>query len=167
MAQNSVYQTYPQPFGALQYQYSNISVNISGQYFTFFNSVNYSDTNDVAEARGISPYPMGSTLGEYKASGSIEVQKLYWTQFTNLIKAASPQGNSLYDAIFDITVQYQLRVPQGQPQPAVMTDVLKGCRLTGQSMDMSAGNAVLSVKMNLYIALVVWDGILPISGLPT
>ena len=64
MAQNSVYQTYPQPFGALQYQYSNISVNISGRYFTFFNSVNYSDTNDVAEARGISPYPMGSTLGK-------------------------------------------------------------------------------------------------------
>ena len=25
---------------------------------------NYSDTNDVAEARGISPYPMGSTLGK-------------------------------------------------------------------------------------------------------
>lgn len=166
MAQNSVYQQYPNNYTGLQYQFSNIQLGILGTYFPFIVSLSYSDTNDVAEGRGISPYPMGTTLGEYKASGSIEVQKLYNEQFLALIAAQSPGGQSLYDAVFPITVQYQLRVPAGITPPPVVTDVLNGCRLTGQSQDMSSGNGVITTKFNIYVALVVWNGRLPLSGLP-
>ena len=115
MAQNAVYQQYPANYAGLQYQFSNIQLGILGTYFPFIVSLSYSDTNDVAEGRGVSPYPMGTTLGEYKATGNIEVQKLYNEQFQALIAAQSPGGNSLYDAIFPITVQYQLRTPPGIP----------------------------------------------------
>lgn len=166
MPQNSVLQQYPSNYPGMQYQFSNIQIGLLGTYFPFVMSLSYSDTNDIAEGRGVSPYPMGTTLGEYKAQGSIEVQKLYNEQFLNLIAAQSPAGNSIYDAIFDITVQYQLRVPQGLPQPPVTTDVLKACRLTGQSQDLSSGNGVLSVKYQVYVALITWGGRLPIADMP-
>lgn len=169
MAQNSVYQTYSNNQSALQFQFSNIALSLSsapGTYFPFIVSISYSDTNDVSEGRGISPYPMGTTLGEYKASGSIEVQKLYNEQWIALIAAQSPSGNSIYDAVWDLNVQYQLRVPPGQPQPAVVTDTLHGCRLTGGSMDLSQGNGVLVTKYSLYVAYITWNGRLPLDGLP-
>jgi hypothetical protein len=165
MAQNAVYQQYPSNYAGLQYQFSNIALGILGTYFPFIVSLSYSDTNDVAEGRGVSPYPMGTTLGEYKATGNIEVQKLYNEQFQALIAAQSPGGNSLYDAIFPITVQYQLRTPPGVPQAPVVTDTLNGCRLTGQGIDLSAGNGVLTVKYPLYIAIIFWNGRQPLAGL--
>ena len=165
MAQNAVYQQYPANYAGLQYQFSNIALGILGTYFPFIVSLSYSDTNDVAEGRGVSPYPMGTTLGEYKATGNIEVQKLYNEQFQALIAAQSPGGNSLYDAIFPITVQYQLRTPPGIPQAPVVTDTLNGCRLTGEGIDLSAGNGVLTVKYPLYIAVIFWNGRQPLAGL--
>lgn len=165
MAQNSVFQQYPQPFAGFQYQYSNIQINLQGRYFPWVSSVSYSDTNDVAEARGVSPYPMGTTLGEYKASGSLEIHKLYNKDFLDILASLSPDGKSIYDVIFSINVQYQLRPANGQVAAPVVTDVLQGCRITGQGQDMSAGNAVLTVKHSLYIALIQWSGYLPIAGL--
>ena len=108
MAQNAVYQQYPANYAGKQYQFSNILLNVAGTYFPFITSVSYSDTNDVAEGRGVSPYPMGTTLGEYKATGNIEVQKAYNKDFQKIITSLSPNKKSLYDAIFAITVQYQL-----------------------------------------------------------
>lgn len=169
MAQNSVYQTYPQPYGSMQYQYSNVQISLSsapGVFFPFIVSVDYSDTNEIAEGRGASPYRMGKTLGEYKASGSIEVQKLYNEQFLAIVAKNSPGGNSIYDAIFDITVAYQLRTPPNIPSVPVTQDVLRGCSLTGQAQTLSAGNAVLTVKHSLDVSLILWNGRLPLAGLP-
>lgn len=168
MPANTVIQ-YPANYSQFQYQFSNIAVSLSTKpdtYFPFFTAISYSDTNDVAEARGISPYSMGSTLGEYKCSVSCDVQKLYVPQFLQLVASGSPNGNSLYDSIFDFTVQYQLTVPFGQQAPPVVTDSLKGCRLMGQGMDMSAGNGVLTTKFQIYCPLIVWGGYLPLAGLP-
>ena len=93
------------------------------------------------------------------------LKKLYNEQFQALIAAQSPGGNSLYDAIFPITVQYQLRTPPGIPQAPVVTDTLNGCRLAGQGIDLSAGNGVLTVKYPLYIAVIFWNGRQPLAGL--
>lgn len=169
MAQNSVYQTYPQPYGSMQYQYSNVQISLSsapGVFFPFIVSVDYSDTNAVAEGRGVSPYPMGTTLGEYTATASIEVQKLYNEQFLAIVAKGSPSQNSIYDAIFDVSISYQLRTPPGINPVPVVQDVLRGCRITGQSQTLSAGNSVLTVKHSLYVALIVWNGRLPLAGLP-
>lgn len=167
MASNVV-QQYPNNFAQFQYQFSNIALSLSTNpsiFFAFFTAVEYSDTLDVAEGMGISPYPMGTTLGSLKSNGSLEVMKLYDDQFQALIASASPSGKSLYDAVWSLNVQYQLRAPQGQPQPPVVTDVLNGVRLTGSGMTMSAGNAMLTKKYPLYVGYVNWNGYLPISGI--
>lgn len=169
MAANAVFQTYPANYASVQYQYSNVQISISsapGVYFPFLTSVSYSDSMDVAEGEGMSPYPMGTTLGKYSANGSLEVQKAYSEQFLSIIAAGSPGGNSLYDNIFQLNVQYQIRVPTGQTPIPVVQDVLSGCRLKGQSQDLSAGNGVIVTRWDLYIALIVWNGRLPVAGLP-
>lgn len=160
MAQNAVYQQYPANYTGLQYQFSNILLNVAGTYFPFIVSLSYSDTNDVAEGRGVSPYPMGTTLGEYKATGNLEVQKAYNKDFQKIIASLSPNKKSLYDAIFPITVQYQLNLAS-----PVETDTLVGCRLTGQGQDLSAGNGVLTVKYPLYVAVIFWNGLTPLDGI--
>lgn len=169
MASNSVFQTYPANYASVQYQYSNVQISISsapGVYFPFIMSVSYSDSLDIAEGRGVSPYPMGTTLGQYTAQGSIEVQKAYSEQFLSIIAAGSPDNNSLYDNIFQLNVQYQIRVPVGQTPIPVVQDVLSGCRLKGQSQDLSAGNSVITTKWDMYVALIQWNGRLPVAGLP-
>lgn len=169
MAANQVFATYPSNYASVQYQYSNVSITISSApstYFPFITSVSYQDSIDVAEGRGVSPYPMGTTLGEYTASGSIEVQKSYSEQFLAIIAAGSPNQDSLYDNIFQLNVQYSIRVPTGQTPIPVVQDVLKGCRLKGQSQDLSAGNGVITTRWDLYIALVIWNGRLPVAGMP-
>ena len=169
MASNSVFQTYPANYASVQYQYSNVQISISsapGVYFPFITSVSYQDSIDVAEGRGVSPYPQGTTLGEYSASGSIEIMKAYSEQFLAIIAAGSPDQNSLYDNIFQLNVQYQIRVPVGQTPIPVVQDVLSGCRLKGQSQDLSAGNSVITTKWDMYVALIQWNGRLPVAGLP-
>ena len=86
--------------------------------------------------------------------------------FLKLIANGSPDKNSLYDSVFDIIAQYQLRPATGQAQPPVKTDKLHGCRITGMSQDMSQGNAVLTVKVTLYVAYITWSDYLPLAGLP-
>ncbi len=169
MASNSVYQIYPANQSSVQFQYSNVQISISsapGVYFPFIMSVSYQDSLEVAEGRGTSPYAMGTTLGQLTASGSIEVQKAYSQQFLDIIAAGSPDGNSLYDNIFQLNVQYSIRVPVGQTPIPVVQDVLVGCRLKGSSQDLSAGSAVISTKWDMYVAYVIWAGRLPIAGLP-
>lgn len=165
MASNVVTQQYPNNYASNQFQYSNLALNILGVYFPWLTSVEYNDTCDVAEGRGISPYPMGTTLGEYKASGSVEVQLAYAEQFRKVIAGNSPDGTSLYDSVFDVTASYQHRAPLKTPALPTFTDTLKGCRLTGSGMTMSAGNGVLTVKFPLYIGLIVWNGYYPVAGL--
>lgn len=169
MPQNAVYTVYPSNYASVQYQYSNVQISISsapGVYFPFITSVSYQDSIDVAEGRGVSPYPQGTTLGEYTASGSIEVMKAYSEQFLSIIANGSPEGNSLYDNIFQLNVQYSIRVPTGQTPIPVVQDVLSGCRLKGQSQDLSAGNGVVTTRWELYVALIIWQGRLPVAGLP-
>ena len=82
------------------------------------------------------------------------------------IEKWSRDKNSLYDSVFDIIAQYQLRPATCQEQPPVKTDKLHGCRFTGMSQDMSQGNAVLTVKVTLYVAYITWSDYLPLAGLP-
>ena len=166
MASQIVQSVYPPLYNGMQLSFCNLQLGIVGKFFPFLTELEYSDTNEVVEGRGISPYNMGTTIGEYKASGSLTIQKLYEEEFDAIIASQSPDGKSLYDAIFDITAQYQLRVPPSQPQPAVQKDELKGCRITGKSDTMSTGNGVLVVKHSLHVGLIIRNGRLPIAGLP-
>lgn len=161
---NAVITTYPPLFNGFQLQMSNLNLGIEGVYFPYFNEFEYSDTCEVAEGRGASPYPMGTTTGEYKANGSIGVQLMYRDRFLQILKTRGG-GDSFMDVPFDMVMQWQLKVPPGFPQPRVFTDQALGCRITGGGITLSAGNGVVIEKYPLYIGLIIRDGTLPVTGL--
>ena len=89
--QNTVLTVYPPTWNMQQLQFANIQLALEGTYFNFFNEFEYSDSVDIEEGRGNSPYPMGTTQGQYKANGSISVQLAMREQFLNIV------GENWYD----------------------------------------------------------------------
>ena len=139
---SAVVQKYPPRFNSLQLQFANMALSFGGTtYFTNLSEVAYSDTCEKGEARGISPLPMGVTQGEYKAQGSFSVHLIAWPDLQKILASQSPDGNSIYDAMFDISIQWAAKASPGQPQPAVQTHVLQSCFITGTDLSSSAGNA--------------------------
>ena len=162
---SAVVQKYPPRFNSLQLQFANMALSFGGTtYFTNLSEVAYSDTCEKGEARGISPLPMGVTQGEYKAQGSFSVHLIAWPDLQKILASQSPDGNSIYDAMFDISIQWAAKASPGQPQPAVQTHVLQSCFITGTDLSSSAGNAPVMVKCTLYVPYISWNGYLPLSG---
>lgn len=141
-----------------QLQFASITLNVNGNQFTRATEISYEWTLDVGEARGLSPFPMGTTVGEYKCSGSITVQRIYREQFVEFIRQGS---TGFADKVFNVEV-----TTQEFEVPNVETDFLQGCRLTGGSQDYSTGNAVLLTRFPLYIAIIYPNGRAPIQGIP-
>lgn len=169
MPANAIVQTYAPTYPSLQYQFSNTNISLSlasGQFFPYIVGVKYSDAVDVAEARANSPYPQGSTLGEYKAQLSFTCQTLYTPLLIELLKSGSPSGQSMYDAVFQMNISYQIKQPAGSAATPVIQDVCKGCRVTGMSQDLTTGNGVLVRELACYCPLIIWNGALPLDGLP-
>lgn len=171
----AVLQTYPPLYNGRALQMSDLALAIAGVYFPFITELEYSDTCEVAEARGISPYAMGTTTGEYRANGSISVQLLYRKTFLEILAGQAGQtpaiegvgavGRSFMDVTFALNCQYQLRALPGQPEYPLITDQVLGCRITGGGMTLSTGNGVLVEKFPLYVGLIIRDGFIPVSGL--
>ena len=168
MAANAVVLTYPATWNMQQLQMSNCVFSLTGVYFPYFAELDYSDNVEVEEGKGNSPYPMGTTTGMYKASGSISVQLVAAEQFLTIIQRQSPANNSIYDAVFPLTVQWQLKpapnYPSALPNP-VITHELLGCRITGEAITGQSGAGVMLAKYPLYIGLIRRNGRLPLAGL--
>lgn len=163
--QNVILTAYPPAHNMQQLQFANIQLAIEGVYFPFFNELEYSDSVDVEEGRGASPYPMGTTTGQYKANGSISVQLAMREQFLALITPLSPDGNSIYDAVFNLQAQWQHRASPTQIQPPVFTDEIIACRLLGSGITGSSSPGMMVVKYQMNIQLIRHNGRLPLAGL--
>lgn len=162
---NTVITVVPPTWNMQQMQFANIILAIAGVNFNFFNEVEYTDTVDVEEGRGISPYAMGTTTGMYKAQGSLSVQLAQREQFLTLIQSLSPDGNSIYDAVFNVQAQWQVKAAPGQLQNPVFTDELYGCRLIGGGISGSSGPGMMVERYPLNIQLIRRNGRLPLAGL--
>ena len=154
----TIVQQFPTPGrDNVQLQFSSINLAIKGKDFPYFVDVEYTATNDSGEARGASPFSMGKTLGEYKASGNVSVQLKKAEDFLELI--APGKGPHLAQ-FFDLTVQYQ---EFGWDQ--VLSDRLIGCKLSGEGKTHSAGNGVLVVKYPMTIEVIIPNGRPPLPGI--
>lgn len=159
MAGPIIIQSYPVPTkNQVQLQFSSIRLDIRGVYFPFFTEIEYTDTTDPGEARGASPFPMGTTLGEYKANGSITVHLRRREEFFNII---DPTNIGYQSVFFPMQAQYQ---EYGWDQ--VITDEVQGCRIIGLGTTHSAGNGVLVSKHPMYVTLVKPNGRNPLPGIP-
>lgn len=163
---NTIVSVYPPAYNLQQIQFANINLAIEGRPpFPYINEVEYSVQVGVESGMGASPYTMGTTTGNVKCSGSLSVQLQARSQFMDLIKSLSPDGNSWSDAVFNLTVQWQAKVGPNQLQPPIMTDELFACRLVSLGIAGSSGPGMMVVKYALDIQLIRIDGALPVAGL--
>lgn len=164
--QNVVLQVYPPAHNGQQLQFANIQLAMEGVYFPFFQELEYSWSVDVEEGRGASPFPMGTTAGMYKASGSISVQLSYRELFESIVARFSPGGKSISDAVLNFQAQWQTRAGPNQIQPPVFTDEIIGARLISSAIAGTSGPAVMVAKYGLHIQLVRSNGRTALAGLP-
>lgn len=163
--QNVVLTAFPPTWNMQQLQMANIVLAIEGVYFPWFNEIEYSDSVDVEDGRGASPFAMGTTTGQYKCTGSISVQLAMRETFLNLIAPLSPDGNSIYDAVFNVQASWQHKSSPSQIQPPVFTDQILGCRLISSGLSGSAGPGMMVVKYGLNVQAIIHNGRLPLAGL--
>jgi hypothetical protein len=159
MGQPVIIQSYPVPTkNQIQLQFASIQLALRGTKFRYFTEIEYTDSTEPGEARGASPYPMGTTIGEYKANGSITIHLRQRETFFNII---DPNNTGYQAQFFPLTCQYQ---EYGWDE--VYTDDLPACRITGLGHTFSAGNGVLMSKHPMYITLIKPNGRLPLPGIP-
>lgn len=165
MAQNAVVQSFPGAWAMQQLAFANICLSLAGTRFSKFYECGYSDQNNKEKGKGASPYPMGETIGDYSAQGSISVQLAANEEFLDIITLFSPDSGSIYDAYFDIQIQWQSLVGPNQIAAPVVTHELIHCSLGGAGIETSHGPGMVGVKYPLTVQWINWNGRLPIAGL--
>lgn len=110
-------------------------------------SINFSDTLTPSESYGVSPIPLPSGLGQYKAEGSMTLSKEAFDQMISIL----PDG---YGAlVMDIVITY---VPKGAFKPA--TTILHGSRFMAPKDTSSSGGGNLDVELGLYVRYITRNG---------
>ena len=127
------------------YDYSCISISISGKTFSGISSISYSDSVERSKIYGTGPKPIGVTRGQYSAEGSME---LYKHEFDRLASSVT----NIFDIIFDVTVTYKT------PGQQITYDKLVQCRIDKVENSGSAGSDALMVPLTLNILDIVRNG---------
>lgn len=140
-----------------QLQHADIALGIAGVYFPWITEVSYDVKLEPGEARGTSPYPMGTTIGEAKFEASISVHRIYREQFFNLVENGAP---GFMDRFFPIVASYWHLYASIEEADTF------SARITGAGMDSKHGNDVLVTKFPLYTGFISLNGHVPTGGIP-
>ncbi len=116
--------------------------------------VAYKNTLEPGDVRGLGVQLLGRTRGDLKSEGSLE---LYLEEYNQLIAELGADGTGFLEKSFNIVVSYS------EPNSAIITDKLIGCRLKGGDKGFSQGTDALTVKCDLSIMYIVENGLNPIS----
>ena len=90
-------------------------------------------------------------LGTYTAEGSLE---MYLAEANELKKQL---GDGFLSKVFNVVAKYSPK--KGDP---VITDKLIGCRIKTSDKSFSQGNEPLAVKFDLFVMLLIEDGVKPL-----
>ncbi len=133
--------------------WSAISIDIGGGLTKPLGvkELSYKSTLEPGEVRGLHPQVLGHTLGTHTNEGSFT---LYLAEYHELI---AKLGDGYMATPFNITVSYSPK--KGDP---VITDKLIGCRIKTADKSHSQSNEALVVKVDLFVMLVVENGIKPL-----
>ena len=131
----------------VKHDFSSIELNMAGQIFVGFKSINYSRTRTRTMVRGNNPDPIAKTRGTNEYSGDCEIYLAEWNYFQQqvLIPAAEQAGlNGGYgDLQFQITVHYN------DPGFPPIVDTLIACSVDTTEASQSQGNDPLVRKITL------------------
>lgn len=153
---------FPIPYPMVQgvrFDHSSLDIKLSGISFIGVKSVDWKDELKPGEAYGTAAQRLGTTRGQYKASGNLELWKAEAFNFEQLLIQQSP-GVGLLEIRFPIDINY---VMEGGIGP--FTANLVACRITDRSDQSGQGNEPHSKKYVLDITYVLENAVLPITGL--
>lgn len=135
------------------YDYACATVHINGKQYVGVSSIDYESKLEPGKQRGTSPQAVGWGVGDYDASGSME---LFLADATEIRKEL---GDGYMLAEFPVTVNY------GNYDRPLITDELVRCRITADSASRKNGNEGLVDKWTLLIGVVLKDGVAPLPNM--
>jgi hypothetical protein len=121
--------------------FADIELNIDGDVVDKgFTELNYSHGLEPGIAKGAQAAPLGDTVGEYSADGSVTMHMRTWQRILEKL------GDGYMAKRFDITVNYRNADGLG-----MITDTLTGCRFKKSESGHSQGTDPLMKKLDLHI----------------
>ena len=135
----------------VRHDWSSVQCDVAGFRFRGLKSLSYKHSLDPGEVRGTGPQVLGTTLGTYSAEGSLE---MYLREYYFLIGKLGP---GYLATSFNITSKYSAF--KGDP---IIKDQLIGCRIKTPAKDLSQSNEALTVKVDLFVTLLIENGVNPL-----
>jgi hypothetical protein len=135
-----------------RYSWASVTIKSSvGMELIHIKEISYSHKLEPGLVRGTGAQPSGRTRGEYEAEGSFVLQREQWDEYRNKL------GDGYMETAVDISVSY---AEDGSP---VVTDELKGVRITSVENGPSQGTDALEVSCDLSIMYVLEGGKKPLK----
>lgn len=149
---------YPQINGA-RCDYSCLTFLANGAPIPGVLEVNYGQELKGNAVYGTPIQPIGYTPGQLKPKADFTILQLEWNLLLPILAtlASGNAGSGYMQARFDIQVQYQL--PQS---PAMIVDILRGCKIVNHDMSNKSGPEALMEKVELELFYVLKNGIAPV-----
>ena len=148
---------YPMVNGT-RHSWAQIETKVNGVLIVGFQDINYNDKLESEKEYGQAPEPIGRTLGEYLAEGSMT---LLLAEFNVLIQTLGP---GFKQKVFPITVSYSADGLE------TIVDQIIGCRITTVDASNAKGPGASVRKCGLDVMKILWNGldslINPLAGVP-
>ena len=138
-----------------RFDYSSVVFKVGGFRYGGVRSINYKHSVEPGKLRGNRAQVIGATRGEYNAEGSVEIYK---QEYQELINQLSLKGRGFFEQFFETTVSYS-----EAPESPVITDILRGVRLTSSDHSLSEGSDGIVVKCDLLVMYIIEGGKMPLS----
>lgn len=143
---------YPNVQG-VECDFTSLEIAIDSQKYEWLEglkAISWNEELTPGEVRGRRAHVIGTTRGEYKAEGSLE---LFFKEANEFISAMSDsEGNGWGEKYFTLTLTYS------EVGLDVQTVVLEGCRIKKADDSQEQGTDPLSTKFDLFVTMVVRNG---------
>lgn len=143
----------------LRCDFSCITFLANGAPIAGITEINYGQELKGGEVRGTPIQQIGATPGQLKAKADFTMLQLEWNLLIPVLAvlASGTPASGYMQARFDIMVQYQL-----PSSPAIIVDVLRGCKVSNHDMSNKSGSDALQEKVELELFYILKNGVAPV-----
>jgi len=156
--------TYPLITG-VRFDASSIELNLNGKRYIGVSEMEYEQTLEPGEVRGLSAQILGYTRGIQKAGGRLMMLR---EEFQDLSVDLTALATGLLEANFTASIHYSELPPMSFPgnPSATSTDMILGLRFTGTRHRFQQGSSdPLTVEMPFVARLMLINGIQPMNNI--
>ena len=142
-----------------RFSWSSVVLKLAGATIVGIKSINYSQELKPGAVFGTHPQKIGRTRGEgLNPDCSVE---MYKEEFAIFLKALDPAGlGGIYETEFEVVASYE-------DTQGIVTDKIHNCRLTKADDSHSQSGDALTVKCDLDVMWIEYDGHKPLRNMLT